>query len=86
MAGDQANRGWAVKTSEFWQALPKPKQPQEDSAPSISLNKVRGGASILVMNSMFSMKFFSHRNLSTNGNHLFAVHRNSLLHLSFSGK
>lgn len=53
MAGDQANRGWAVKTSEVWQTLPKPKQPQKDSAPSISLNKVRGGASILVMNSMF---------------------------------
>lgn len=65
MAGDQADRCWAIKTSEVWQALPKPKQPQEDSAPSISLNKIRGGASILVMNSMFSSSFSSYHKPSS---------------------
>lgn len=54
MAGDQARPGWAVGAPEVWQALPYPRQPQEESALSISLNKVRGGVSMLVMSSMFS--------------------------------
>lgn len=76
MTGDQASPGRAVRAPEVWQALPYPRKPQEDSARSISSNKVRGGVSMLVMSSMFS-----YPDLSTNGKHLFAFHINSLLDL-----